>query len=98
MIDENLRYSIPEAQQAAFIRDYRAARDPLMQSPHALAFDLCRCTEDPAAFILRIEWSSAEDHLQKFRASPEFRAFFAHIRPYLGMIDEMRHYERLDQA
>ena len=48
-----------------------------------------------AQFILRIEWTSAEDHMQKFRKSEEFRAFFAHIRPYLKDISEMRHYERV---
>lgn len=56
---------------------------------------MCRCVEDPGQFILRIEWSSAEDHLQRFRGSEEFKAFFALIKLYLQMIGEMRHYERL---
>ena len=92
MIVEYLRYTVPEAQQAAFIRDYQAAKEPLMRSPHARAFDMAQCEEDPAQFIIRIEWTSAEDHLRSFRGSAEFRAFFAHVRPYVGMIEEMRHY------
>ena len=56
---------------------------------------MCQCVENPSQFILRIEWSSAEDHLKGFRGSPEFRAFFAHVRPYVNDIAEMRHYERL---
>ncbi len=43
--------------------------------------------------MLRIEWDSAEGHLQGFRSSPEFREFFANVRPYVGAIAEMRHYE-----
>jgi len=30
--------------------------------------------------------------MEKFRGSDEFRAFFKHVRAYIGMIDEMRHY------
>lgn len=93
MTIEYLRHTVPADQQSAFIRDYSEAKAPLLQSPFATGFELCQCTEDPSQFILRIGWTSAEDHLQKFRASAEFRAFFALIRPYVGMITEMRHYE-----
>ncbi|NJM82584.1 MAG: antibiotic biosynthesis monooxygenase [Tabrizicola sp.] len=98
MIVEYLRYSIPQDRQAAFVRDYDAALAELMKSPYALGFDLCQCVEDKAEFIPRIEWSSAEDYLQGFRKGPEFRAFFAHIQPYLPMIGEMRHYDRLSRS
>lgn len=93
MTVEYLRYTVPAEHQAAFIRDYTAAKVPLLQSPYATAFEMCQCVEDPSQFILRIGWTSASDHLQKFRASAEFREFFALIRPYLGMMIEMRHYE-----
>ena len=93
MTVEYLRYTIAADRQADFIRDYTAARGPLLQSPYAREFEMCQCVEDPSKFILRILWTSAEDHLTKFRASSEFRDFLAHIRPYVGMIDEMRHYE-----
>ncbi len=95
MIVEYIRYEIDPDRQAAFIADYTAAVDPLMSSPYALSFDICQCDEDASQFILRIEWTSAEDHMQKFRGSAEFRAFFAHIKPYLKDIKEMRHYTRL---
>ena len=56
---------------------------------------MARCVEEPSEFILRIEWPSAEAHMQEFRGSPAFRAFFAHVRPFVGDIREMRHYEPL---
>ncbi|WP_298292504.1 antibiotic biosynthesis monooxygenase family protein [uncultured Litoreibacter sp.] len=98
MIVEYLRYTIDPARQAAFIADYTAAAEPLMTSPHAVSFDMCQCAEEPSEFILRIEWTSAEDHLRGFRGSAPFKAFFAHIKPYLKDIQEMRHYERLVSA
>lgn len=96
MIVEYLRYTVPADRADDFIQDYAAAREPLLSSPHALSFDISRCVEDPTQFILRIEWTSAADHMEKFRGSPEFRAFFAHVRPWVGCIDEMRHYDRID--
>lgn len=95
MIDEYLRYRIDASRQVEFISAYRAAAEPLMASPYCVRFDLSQCVEDPAEFILRIEWTSPEDHMERFRQSPEFRAFFVHIRPFLKDISEMRHYSRL---
>ncbi len=95
MIVEYLRYTVDAARQNQFISDYTAAEKPLLASPHAMSFDMCQCVEDPTQFILRIEWTSAEDHLQRFRGSDDFKKFFAHIKPYLDDIGEMRHYERL---
>ncbi len=92
MIIEYLRYSIPEDLQAAFVKDYDAARISLMRSPHARAFELAQCVDDKSQFILRLEWSSIDDHLQGFRHSAEFQEFFGHIRKYVSNIDEMRHY------
>jgi heme-degrading monooxygenase HmoA len=92
MIVEYLRYTIPEDRQAAFVKDYEAARIPLMRSPYAHAFELAQCVDDKMQFIVRIEWSSIDDHLQGFRNSSEFQEFFGHIKQYLSNINEMRHY------
>ena len=95
MIIEYLRYTVPEDRAAAFVEAYAAASEPLLSSPHCLSFDLARCVEDPTRFVLRIEWTSADDHLKGFRGSEPFKAFFAHVKPFVEAIDEMRHYERL---
>ena len=94
MIVEYLRYTIPAETQSAFLADYEAAMVPLLSSPYAGTFELCQCVEDPSQFILRIQWTSAEDHLQRFRGSAPFKSFFAHIRTYIGNIEEMRHYQQ----
>lgn len=48
--------------------------------------------EDLAAYVLRIHWTSADDHLRRFRTGPHFPTFFQEIRPYVHDIEEMRHY------
>jgi len=90
MIVEYIRYEISDAEP--FLRGYEAARVALDSSPHCLAYELSRCTEEPTAFILRIEWDSIEGHLQGFRKSPEFAQFLLAVRPFIENIREMRHY------
>jgi len=96
MIVEYLRYTIDEARQAAFISDYKEASAPLQASEYCEQYEFCQCVEDPSKFMIRIQWTSAEDHLQRFRGSKEFKDFFSYIRAYLNDIDEMRHYEMLE--
>jgi len=93
VVIEYIRYTIPAERGAAFERAYAEAAPSLDASAHCLAYDLARCAEDPTQYVLRIEWDSAEGHLQGFRRSAEFQRFFAAVRPYVGDIAEMRHYE-----
>ena len=93
MIVEYIRYALPAGGAAAFEQAYAAAALSLDQSEHCLAYELSRCAEDPARYILRIEWTSAEGHMQGFRKSAVFGAFFKAIGPYVGHIEEMRHYD-----
>ena len=92
MIVEYIRYELGEGQGEAFEAAYAQAAPSLDASPHCLAYELTRCVDAPASYILRIEWDSPEGHMQGFRRGPEFPAFFAAIRPYVGQIAEMRHY------
>lgn len=90
MIVEYIRYEVADAE--AFQQAYQAARASLDASPHCLAYELSRCSEDPSFFMLRIEWDSPDGHLQGFRKSPEFTSFLSAVRPFLNDIREMRHY------
>jgi len=93
MIVEYIRYTIPSDASAAFEQAYAEAASSLDRSEYCLAYELSRCAEDASRYILRIEWTSAEGHMQGFRGSAEFAAFFKAIRPYVGHIEEMRHYD-----
>ena len=93
MIVEYIRYQIPQARRNEFEDAYRRAQAALTASPHCLGYELSRCVEDPTSYILRIEWDSLDGHLQGFRQSADFRTFFQAVRPYVGAIAEMCHYE-----
>jgi quinol monooxygenase YgiN len=93
MIIEYVRYRIPEDRRDAFERAYEEARHSLDASPECLSYELARCTEDPAAYVLRIEWTSRDGHMLRFRKSGEFRTFLAAVQPFVTNIEEMRHYD-----
>lgn len=91
MIVEYIRYETKDPD--GLVRAYEQARASLEASAHCLSYELARCAEQANAFILRIEWDSAEGHMQGFRRSPEFGPFLAAVRPFIDEIREMRHYE-----
>lgn len=96
MLIEYIRYTIEDKRQSQFVSAYKKGAIPLLKSDYCLAYDLCQCVEEKSQFIVRIHWTSAEDHMKKFRSSIEFKDFYAHIKDFVSDIDEMRHYEQLD--
>ena len=92
MIVEYIRYRIGSDRSDEFLGAYAAAQSSLQQSPHCLRYELSRCSEAPDQFILRIEWTSEEDHLQGFRQSPLFQPFLRAVQPFIQNVEEMRHY------
>jgi heme-degrading monooxygenase HmoA len=93
VVIEYIRYTIPPEQGGAFERAYNEAGRSLSASSYCRSYELARCVEEPTSYVVRIEWDSLEGHEQGFRSSPEFRSFFALVRPYADAIEEMRHYE-----
>lgn len=93
MIVEYIRYRVEEARGEELEEAYRRAAASLDASPHCQRYEVSRCVDEPAVYVVRIEWDSAEGHLSGFRNSAEFRTFFEAVRPFVDQIEEMRHYE-----
>lgn len=92
MIVEYTRYLLSEHSPEDLISAYGRAAPQLQAAPECLAYELVQCEEEPAVFVLRIEWASPEAHLQGFRSGPHFPPFLEEVRPFIGEIAEMRHY------
>jgi len=92
MIVEYVRYRLPPQRLAGFEPAYERAAAALRAAPQCLDYELSRCVEDPACYILRITWISVDDHLKGFRGGPAFGEFLAAVQPYVQDIEEMRHY------
>jgi quinol monooxygenase YgiN len=96
MIVEYVRYRIDAERHGVFVRAYGEALTTLRESPYCLGYELSRCTETPDHFVLRIEWTSEDDHLRGFRKSPLFRPFLQAVSPFFKNLEEMRHYAPTD--
>jgi hemoglobin len=94
MIVEYVHYHLTKSEPAAFEAAYARAARALDASPQCLAYELSRCHEQPLRYVLRIEWESLEAHELGFRHGPQFPAFLAEVRPFIGEIEHMKHYER----
>src|SRR3954453_16680206 len=93
VIVEYIRYRIAETgRRVDFEKAYAAAAEQLDLAPQCLGYELSHGIEEPDRYILRIEWTSVEDHEQGFGGGPKFPPFPAAIRPYIGDIEEMKHY------
>ena len=79
---EYTRYKIVSNQQHDFEQAYRKAQEYLTNSPDCDAYELTHCHEDRERYVLRIEWTSIEDHEQRFRHDPDFKDFLALVRPF----------------
>jgi heme-degrading monooxygenase HmoA len=90
---EIIRYSIPENQSADFEAAYASAGIILQKSPYCLEYEIIHGIDEPQHFIVRIHWTSLEDHLNGFRKSKEFGSFFNLVKPFYNNIEEMKHYE-----
>ncbi len=93
MTVEYIRYKVTPKQREEFITSYKNASAQLDASEYCKAYELTECEEEVGQFILRIEWTSTEDHVKKFRESEVFPAFFANVKSFFNNIEEMRHYK-----
>ncbi len=92
MIVEYIRYQLTTHDGAQLVAAYAEAAAHLQAAPECLGYDLAACDEDPAAYMLRILWTSGPAHLEGFRRGPHFPPFLALVRPFLDEIAEMRPY------
>lgn len=93
MTIEYIRYTLKEHAPQDFVDAYAEAAKSLRAAAECLGYELTRCEEDEASFILRIHWRSTHAHLEGFRKGPHFPPFLAAIRAFMPEIAEMRHYE-----
>lgn len=94
MIVEYIRYELKSHTPQELIAAYEKAGAHLGAAPECLSYDLAQCIDAPDNLILRIHWISTEAHMQTFRKGPNFPPFLALIRPFVGEIAEMRHYQQ----
>jgi heme-degrading monooxygenase HmoA len=95
VIVEYVRYHLPPEDRAAFEKTYSEVGPLLSASPHCLGWELRRSVEDPADYVVRIDWDSQEGHEVGFRESPAYQTFFGALSAFSASRLEMAHFEQL---
>ena len=92
MVVEHIRYQVADDRCQACSEAYARAAEVLDADGHCLSYDVAQGVEEPANWVVRVEWHSVEGHEQGFRKAPH-RESFAAVRPFVDDIREMQHYD-----
>ena len=90
---EIIRYDISPNERSDFEKAYAEAGKYLQSSPYCSGYEIIHGNDEPNNYIVIINWTSKEEHLQGFRKSPEFMPFFNLVKPFYNAIKEMKHYD-----
>ncbi len=93
MVVEYIRYKVPADRCGEFESAWSEAQQVLREASQCERYEVSRGVEEPENFVVRIEWTSLEDHEHEFRGSAAFGQFFAAVKPFFEQIEEMRHYQ-----
>ena len=95
MCIEYIRFHVPVTEQPSFMKAIQMACRVLDYSTGCLNYEVAGCIEDTPLFVWRIEWVSMEAHLNVFRKEEMYEAFVEEMKPFLGYIVEMNHYNTM---
>lgn len=90
---EIIRYDISSIERDNFEKAYAEAGKHLQASKYCLGYEIIHGNDEPNNYIVIINWTSKEEHLQGFRKSAEFMPFFNLVKPFYNNIKEMKHYD-----
>lgn len=79
MVIEYIRYRVSPERLAGFESAYQEAADALRAAPRCVDYELSRGLDEPDSYVLRITWTSVEEH-----------PFLAGLKPF---VEETRRYE-----
>ncbi len=92
MVIEIAALTVKDGQNAAFEKAFGQAQRYIAASAHCRRYALTHCIEDPARYVLRIEWDSLEGHVDGFRGSSDYQEYRALLLPYYAAPVDLYHY------
>ena len=93
MCIEYIRFAVPLNQHSEFTRAIADATGTMTSYPDCMDSEITQSMEERNNFIWRILWSTAEAHLEGFKKSEIFPAFYKIMEPFIPFIREMNHYQ-----
>ncbi len=95
MITEIAVFQAVPGKEDAFAQGIQKAIETVARGSGCRSIAAHRCIEDPARFMLIVEWDSLEAHIEGFRKSPLFAEYRSHINGLFLDSPVVHHYEVL---
>ncbi len=95
MITEIAIFQAVPGKEEAFAQGIQKGLEVIRRDAGCRSAASHRCIEDPARFMLVIQWASLEAHTQGFRTSPGFAEYRSHITGLFLDAPVVHHYAAL---
>ena len=92
MILEHAVLQVVPGREAEFERAFDEARHIIGTTPGFRGLRLERGIEDPARYLLLVEWDRLEDHTEGFRGSPQYDEWRSLLHSFYDPFPEVDHY------
>jgi heme-degrading monooxygenase HmoA len=77
---------------------FKLASNLIASIPGYISHQLQRCIETANRYILLVHWQTLEDHLVRFRQSPEYQTWRSLLHRFYDPFPVVEHYEIVVQS
>jgi heme-degrading monooxygenase HmoA len=92
MILEVAILNVKPGQERAFEAAFATAQAIIASMPGYLSHQLQNCLEEPARYLLLVNWATLEDHTVGFRTSAQYQQWRALLHHFYDPFPEVQHY------
>lgn len=92
MILEVAPLDVIPGQEAAFEAAFREAQTIIAGMQCYISHELQHCIENPARYLLLVQWETLEDHTVGFRGSPLYQDWKALLHHFYDPFPTVEHY------
>jgi heme-degrading monooxygenase HmoA len=93
MIRGHAVLSVQPGREEEFERSFAEAQKIIASMPGFISLSLDRCVEQPAQYLLLVEWERLEDHTEGFRPSDEYERWSDLLHHFYDPFPGVEHYE-----
>ena len=95
VITEHALLSVRPGMEGEFESAFGKAKSFIGSMPGFHGLTLSRCIENPATYLLLVEWARLEDHTEGFRGSAEYQEWRALLHHFYAPFPTVEHYEHV---
>jgi len=98
MITEHAVLPVIPGRETEFMEALDRARAIIASAPGFISLRVGRCIEQPANFLLLVEWETLEAHTEGFRNSAEYQEWRALLHHFYDPFPVVEHFETVARA